>query len=658
MQDVKIRMDKNFECIKELERFISVQDSDEGQLEVLSLIGKMYAEYTTGVYSSDFLEQKLVEIGRKINFSPSGVLKDNQILVVMSACAAIGGHTVLVHNWIKWDDNNKYSIVFTDMDGVETPDFIKSVVQESGGTLIYLSGSYLEKALKLLEISEGFERVILFNHMEDIVPVLAYSNKHWNVPVYFYNHADFRFSYGFLVSDVVLNLCEFDVEKSIRYRGIMKQNSIYLQFPGFGKMEQKRYRLDRPIIRKKIGDKYELDINTKLIISMGSDFKYENIIGYEFDTYVSDVLGRYDGRANFLIIGAEPCKEKWIQLEKKTDGRAKALGVLPREEAEKLIVAADLYIVSFPMAAAGQCEAEQAGIPWLGLNIYGRGVKEGDIRYANSVEELIEKTLDILNGNGQKYLAEQNSDVWTKQEWKEKWHEICYSMTSHRLHAFRPQRHLEKQEYVNCQLMQEQATKSVCNYVCEHSLSEQLMKELFRLDRKYDMGIVYQYAVYQKRRCIDLERLCENLTGLCDRRLQFSNKHLQLYLTAIKWLETRQKEKQIDRYLYQQGYRTAAIYGMSYMGTCLVGELAESSVKVLYGIDQNAENIHSVIPIFKPEDIPGAIDVILNTTMIENKTILAGLNVYHIPIIRLKELLDMIWEKEENVNRGYLQHKQ
>lgn len=642
LQDVKLRIDKNYECIKELEKYISIQDTEEGQLEVLSLIGKMYAGFVTGIYSSNILEQQIVDVGNKINYVPSNKSNDAQILIVMSACAAIGGHTIIVHNWISWDDESMYSIVFTDMKEQRAPDFIENAVQKSGGNLMYLSGSYTEKAVRLMEISEGFERILLFTHMEDIIPLLAYGNRHWQIPVYFYNHADFRFSYGFSVSDMVLNLNEFDVDKTSRYRGIDKNRNECIQFPGQGKLNVWKDERKAGNVQNDIKQKYGIAEDEKLIVSMGSDFKYESIIGYEFDVYADSVIREYEGLCSFLIIGADIKKEKWIALKERTGGKARALGILPREEAEQIIAVSDVYIISFPMAAYGGSAAEQAKVPWLWLNIYGRGVKTGDIRYAGSVEELTEKTLDILNGNGQKYLNVQNFGVWTRQEWKEKWHRICRRVTCHKLHTFYPQRHLEKQEYVNCQLMQEQAAESVCNYICEYSLGEPLIEELFRLDRKYDMGIIYKYALYQKRRCKDWERLCDNLTGLCDRRLQLSDKHLELYLTAMKWLETKRKEKQIDSYLYYQGYRTAAIYGMSYMGRCLVSELSGSSIKVLYGIDRNAENLSSEIPIFKPEDIPGDVDVILNTTIMENTVILAGLGVHHIPMIQMSKLLNMI----------------
>ncbi len=625
---VKSRIDKNYECVKELEQLIFSKKSDEEKLEIISLIGKFYSEYITGVYSCNTLERQLIEIGKKINFVPTKAASNKKILIVMSACSPVGGHTVLVHNWIKWDDEKIYSIIFTNMGGLEAPDFIKEIVEHSGGACIYLSGSYMERALKLLEISEGFYRVLLFTHMEDIIPVIAYSNPRWKRPVYFYNHADFRFSYGFSVSDIVLNLTDFDVDKTIRYRGIDEKESICFQFPGYGQIDDVKNRVDKHSLRLFIEEKYGLEKDEQLIVSMGNDFKYENVIGYEFDSYVEEVISRYSGKCSFFIIGADGNRGKWIRLNEKTHGKARALGILPRKEAERLIAGADIYIVSFPMTASGQQDAECAGVPYLGINMYGRGIRADDIRFSESVEELTEKTLDILEGNRLRYLPARNADIWTKEEWKREWKEVCNTITYHKLHSFSPQRYIEKQEYVNCQLMQEEAARKICDYIMANSISWQIKKELFRIDYKYDMGLAYNNMIYYEKECENLKKM--------------SHKHLQLYLTAIKWIELRQKKMKIDEYLSEKGYCTAAIYGMSYMGERLAYELNDSNIEVLYGIDKDAKKKNSDIPVFLPSELPERVDIIINTTVFENTCLLEELNLKGILMMNMNELFDAV----------------
>ena len=417
LQEVKERINKNYKCIEEIEKLIAEQKQEDQRLELISLIGLMYSEFVTGVYSSEKLERYISNIGEKVKLSYNNKILNNKILIVMSKSYYVGGHTVLVHNWIKWDDTKQYSIVFTDSNELDIPDFISKVVNKSGGKIECLKGNYIQKAQKLEELSQGFQRILLFTHMNDIVPVLAYSNPDWLVPVYFYNHADFKFSYGFQISDAVLNLGQYDVDKSIRYRGVEKNKSIYMQFPGMGDLEQEKNIISKDKLRRKINTKYGIKQNVKLIVSMGADFKYDSIIGYEFDKYVKKVLEESNGKSVFFIIGADRSKKKWNDLEISTQGKARALGILSREEADELIYSADLYIVSFPMMSYGRKPAQCMQVPSLCLNIIGRNVDVNDIRTANSVDELIEKSMDVLNGNGEKYLHIPQTEQWSKEQW-------------------------------------------------------------------------------------------------------------------------------------------------------------------------------------------------------------------------------------------------
>ena len=146
LQEVRERIDKNYECIQEIEKLVPEQKQEEQMLGLISLIGSMYSEFVTGVYSSEGLERYISNIGRKVRLSDKIKAPDNKVLIVMSKASYIGGHTVLVHNWIKWDNTKQYSIAFTDSDDLDTPDFIMDAVYGSGGNIVYLRGDYLQKA--------------------------------------------------------------------------------------------------------------------------------------------------------------------------------------------------------------------------------------------------------------------------------------------------------------------------------------------------------------------------------------------------------------------------------------------------------------------------------------------------------------------------------
>ncbi len=634
LEEVKERINKNYACIRDLEKQIPLQKTKEKKLEVLSFIGKMYSWFVTGVYSSNVLEQQIMDLGKSLLFYPLEQPQENQILIVMSVAATVGGHTLLVHNWIRWDSKRQYSIVFTDMNESGVPAFINEAVKESGGRIYFLFGTCEEKASKLLEISQKFCRIILFTHMEDIVPVLAYSNKNWTIPVYFYNHADWRFSFGFSVSDAVLNLFPFDIDKDVRYRGIPVDNCYHLQFPGAGMMEREIEKKVASIdIQKWILEKYHISETEKLIVSMGYDYRFQNIIGYEFDSYVQDVIKESNSSCRFLIIGPDGKREKWLRLEKNTHGRARALGMLSREETECLIANADLYVISFPQSSSGRTVAEQAGVPCLWLDIIGRTENGEDIRSAKSVSELTEKTLDILNGNKEPYQASPNIWRWNQTRWIQEWERIFTNVTEHSVHDFHPQRHIEKQEYINCQLLQEEAAENIVDFLSLNSLDKSLVEKLIWLDGKYNMGISHRYIGI--------------LEGELNKLAKLSHKHLRLYKTAMEWVKIRQKRISIGEYLYNQGYRTTAIYGLGIMGEQLLEELLNGPVKVLYCIDRRAEKLQTKTKIYHPVEKRERVDVILNTTTLGNEEILNELKTMDENILQFADLLSIINDGDE-----------
>lgn len=630
LEEVKDRINRNHACIKELENQIPLQETREKKLKLLSFIGIMYSWYVTGIYSSNDLEQQIIDLGNEITFHSVSEPQNDRLLIVMTQASASGGHTLLVHNWIKWDTKRTYSIVFTDMNEQNIPVFIKKAVEISGGELFFLSGTEVEKARELLEVSQKFSRILLFNHMEDVIPILAYSNKNWKIPVYFYNHADWRFSFGFSVSDVILNLFPFDVDKTVRYRGIPLPYCIHLQFPGMGKMEEEETKKqDKKEIRRWIYETYHIAEGEKLIVSMGYGYRYKSILDYDFGSYVKEVIKQSGCPCRFLIIGPDRTEKEWVCLEQDTQGKARALGILPRDVAEQLISGADLYVLSFPQGSSGKSVAEQAGVPCLWLNIVGRGMDQSDIRSAESVSELVEKTLDVLNGKGDQYQVSPDLWRWSRTEWVQRWEDILERFSVHDLHTFHPQKRIERQEYVNCQVLQEEAAKHVFEYLMETSEGKTLWEEVFRLDRKYDMGLSYLY----------IKSLEEHLSEY----IHLSNKHLCLYKTAMKWLETKQKDLRIDEYLHSLGYRTAAIYGMGYMGKSLAKELSGGPVRVIYGIDKRAGSLDCEIQVFLPSDKLEKVDVILNTTTVANAEIFASLTVEDsAEMLRLEDLFGEI----------------
>ena len=121
---------------------------------------------------------------------------------------------------------------------------------------------------------------------------------------------------------------------------------------------------------------------------------------------------------------------------------------------------------------------------------------------------------------------------------------------------------------------------------------------------------------------------------------QMSDKHLELFKMMNQWVKIKQEGKNLSFYFESNGYKTIAIYGMSYAGETLVDELRETDTQVLYGIDQRAERLYAEVDIVTLETELKEVDAIVVTAItffdeIEEK--LSSL--VNCPIISLEDIL-------------------
>lgn len=105
------------------------------------------------------------------------------------------------------------------------------------------------------------------------------------------------------------------------------------------------------------------------------------------------------------------------------------------------------------------------------------------------------------------------------------------------------------------------------------------------------------------------------LVGRVDDKSKMSEKHFALYMLMNQWVKIKQENKSIAEYLEKNGYRQIAIYGMSYAGETLMGELAGSNINVKYGIDKNADRIYQDIDVLTPDDDLPEVDAVIVTAI-------------------------------------------
>lgn len=119
-----------------------------------------------------------------------------------------------------------------------------------------------------------------------------------------------------------------------------------------------------------------------------------------------------------------------------------------------------------------------------------------------------------------------------------------------------------------------------------------------------------------------------------------SAKHLALFLMMDRWVAVKQEGKNLADYLEKSGYKTIAVYGMSYAGERFVEELAYSNIQIKYCIDRNADNINSDIDIITLDDELEPVDAIIVTPIFFFDEIKRELSTkIDCPIVSLEDIL-------------------
>lgn len=95
IEEVRVRIEKNYKAIADIEELINSVSKDCEKLELISICGLLYSELVTGVYSSSKIEQIIADIGRQVEFVRTKKPKENEYLIVMTKAGSIGGHCVM-----------------------------------------------------------------------------------------------------------------------------------------------------------------------------------------------------------------------------------------------------------------------------------------------------------------------------------------------------------------------------------------------------------------------------------------------------------------------------------------------------------------------------------------------------------------------------------
>ena len=81
----------------------------------------------------------------------------------------------------------------------------------------------------------------------------------------------------------------------------------------------------------------------------------------------------------------------------------------------------------------------------------------------------------------------------------------------------------------------------------------------------------------------------------------------------VKWMK---KGQRIEQYMKSNRNKKIAIYGMGFMGDCVVDAIKDAGLNVVCGIDRNAEQLYNChVPILKPDSDLPVVEIIIVTVL-------------------------------------------
>jgi hypothetical protein len=371
----------------------------------------------TGYYTNWKLEHMLNQLGKECSLSRESekikTKKELSVLHIVTEIYKTGGHTQLVRNWIEIDKKNKHTIIATRMDQNTIVDMIGVFSEKNQVELgVLKSESILLKSKELKALVGNYDRIILHIHPDDVIPVIALSDKNNKVPVLFLNHADHVFWIGMSVTDCLIQIREPNIKLDKERRGADFQ--MFLPIPIVN--NQKGENEAKTDFFKKEGE--------VILLSTGSGYKYHPYKNHNFFQAAYKIVESLDN-VIFFVAGVSPENELAKQYSHE---RLIYLGEITNlSQYENLC---DIYVEGFPMASFTALlqvaiKGRYVQFMYQPLNIFRlfEDNKENDCAYPESFERwfndlsLVIKNSDIRNKK-QKNQYRYIENVYNVKYWR------------------------------------------------------------------------------------------------------------------------------------------------------------------------------------------------------------------------------------------------
>ncbi len=320
-----------------------------GHGELAAIFAQRAATFATYRHTGQFVSLELEEFLADLSVrnvqakhKPEKV-EGGSTLHILSKALQGGGHTRVVERWISYSPESELHSVLITRGGQPTQRLKTEVQRRNGEIIVQGRGIPLfQRARQLLSVSQGFSRVVLHVHMDDILPMLAFSQKGLAAEITHFNHADHRFWVGASLPDRVIEMRTWGKKLSESKRGISHSEVVGIPLPERSNLENTK----KQDARVKLG----IATGKKVLLTVGHTNKFKGATYEDFAQVVRELLKDQPDRLLIAIGPKGSPNDTWGKLVRDFPGQVSLLSYMAKEKLDLYIRAADIGLDSFPMS--------------------------------------------------------------------------------------------------------------------------------------------------------------------------------------------------------------------------------------------------------------------------------------------------------------------
>ncbi len=223
-------------------------------------------------------------------------LKSISILHLATELYQVGGHTRILYQFIKRHAVENQVIVLTSQCKKKLPQWFVDGIGEIPVIILDELDSVFERAAVLRQIADLSQKIMLYQHPWDAVPVIALSCKD-APPVLLENHAHSWFWLGASIADMVIAHTSFHTLFTQIMRPV--KNSWYLPFTQLDDLQAITTPADKLQARERLG----IPADCICLITLGTAEKFIPNADYNFYATAHKIVERFD-RVQLYVIGS------------------------------------------------------------------------------------------------------------------------------------------------------------------------------------------------------------------------------------------------------------------------------------------------------------------------------------------------------------------